>query len=40
MWEALLSFRPLVTQAILFIVVPILGLHWNLGIMVTCKSLN
>ncbi|MPC85967.1 hypothetical protein E2C01_080774 [Portunus trituberculatus] len=46
MWEELLSFRPLVVQAILFIVVPILGpisaakrifdvTTQNLGIMVT-----
>ncbi|MPC63569.1 hypothetical protein E2C01_057668 [Portunus trituberculatus] len=47
-WEVLFSFRPLVTQAILLIVVPILEpisppklifgvTTWNLGIMVTCN---
>ena len=48
MWEALLSFHLLVAQAILLILVPILGhisppklifgvTTWNLGIMVTCS---
>ncbi|MPC19791.1 hypothetical protein E2C01_012720 [Portunus trituberculatus] len=43
-WEALFNFRPIVAQAILFIVVPIsptkciFGVTtWNLDIMVTCR---